>query len=58
MAGIESEILKTFLMQLESMEDVPAAVPVQLGNVLAAEKLPKPDQLVKLFAAESGKPLS
>jgi hypothetical protein len=58
MAGVESEILETFLAQLKSAEDVPAAVTAQLGDLLAAEKLPKSDQLAALFAAGSGEPLA
>lgn len=58
MAGVESEVLKTFLNKLDSVEDVSAAVHVQLGNMLAAERLPTADQLVNLFMSESGKPLA
>jgi 3-dehydroquinate synthase class II len=58
MAGIESEVLETFLAQLQNAEDVPAGVAEQLGTLLAADKLPKAEQLAALYAADSGEPLA
>ena len=58
MAGIESQVLETFLAQLQNVEDVPAGVAQQLGTLLAANKLPKAEQLAALYASESGEPLA
>jgi hypothetical protein len=57
MAGIESEVLETFLAQLAHVEDVPSAITEKLGELLAAAKLPKPEQLAALYAEASGEPL-
>lgn len=57
MAGIESEVLETFLAQLAQVEDVPSAITDKLGELLAAAKLPKPEQLAALYAEASGEPL-
>jgi hypothetical protein len=57
MAGIESEVLETFLAQLAQVEDVPSAITEKLGELLAAAKLPKPEQLAALYAEASGEPL-
>lgn len=57
MARIESEVLETFLAQLAHVEDVPAAITEQLAALLAAEKLPKPEQLAALYAETSGESL-
>lgn len=57
MAGIESEVLETFLAQLAQGEDVPSAISEKLGELLAAAKLPKPEQLAALYAEASGEPL-
>lgn len=54
----ESEVLETFLAQLKTTADVPAAVTEQLGVLLAGKKLPKPDQLTTLFAMDSGEPIA
>lgn len=54
MSRIESEVLQTFTHRLHDVDEVPAAVVEQLGTLLSADKLPKPDVLVALFAAESG----
>jgi hypothetical protein len=57
MAGIESEVLETFLAQLAQVEDVPSAITEKLGELLAAVKLPKPEQLAALYAEASGEAL-
>lgn len=57
MAGIESEVLETFLAQLAHTEGVPGAVTEGLATLLAADKLPKPDQLAALYAETSGESL-
>lgn len=56
MAEIQSDVLATFLNQLEASSDVPSRVAEQLSTLLAQEKLPKPEELADLFAAESGEP--
>ena len=48
MAGIESEVLGTFLDELTTIDDVPPQVTESLASLLSADKLPKPDQLVAL----------
>lgn len=58
MGGIESDVLVTFTGQLAAAKDVPAAVAQELGSMLAQEKLPKPDELVTLYSAASGDPLT
>ena len=57
MAGIESEVLETFLAQLANVEDVPSAITEKLAILLAADKLPKPEQLAALYAEASGESL-
>lgn len=57
MANIESEVLETFLGQLQNTEAVPSGVAEQLGTLLAADKLPKAEQLAALYASDSGEPL-
>ena len=57
MAGIESEVLETFLAQLAHVDDVPTAITERLGELLAAAKLPKPEQLAALYAEASGEAL-
>lgn len=57
MAGIESEVTETFLAQLAHTEDVPSALAEGLKVLLAADKLPKPDQLATLYAEASGESL-
>lgn len=53
-AGIESEVLETFLAALTDVDDVPQQVTQSLAVLLAADKLPKPDQLVALYTDASG----
>jgi len=57
MAGIESEVLETFLAELASVDDVPTAIAEKLGELLAAAKLPKPEQLAVLYVEASGEAL-
>ena len=57
MAGIESEVLETFLAQLAQVEDVPSAITEKLGELLAAARLPKPEQLAVLYVEASGEAL-
>lgn len=54
MAGIEVEVLQTFLAQLERSSNVPASLASRVGELLTAEKLPKPDQLVGLYVEAAG----
>lgn len=54
MAGIESEVLDTFVAELTSVDGVPSQVSESLATLLAADKLPKPDQLVALYTDASG----
>ena len=54
MAGIESEVLDTFLAALIDVDEVPPQVTESLAELLAADKLPKPDQLVALYTDASG----
>lgn len=54
MAGIESEVLETFLAELTALNDVPSQATESLATLLAADKLPKPDQLVALYTEASG----
>ena len=54
MAGIESEVLGTFLDELTTIDDVPPQVTESLASLLSADKLPKPDQLVALYTDVSG----
>lgn len=51
---IDSEVLRTFTQRLHAIDEVAVAVVDQLCTLLSADKLPKPDTLVALFAAESG----
>lgn len=57
MAGIESEVLETFLAQLAHVDEVPTSITEKLGELLAAAKLPKPEQLAALYAEASGEAL-
>jgi len=54
MAGIEAEVLEEFLAQLAHVEDAPSAITEKLAALLAADKLPKPEQLAALYAEASG----
>lgn len=54
MASIESDVLAEFAKQLASTNEVPAAVVEQLRALLAQEKLPKAEELITLYSAESG----
>ncbi|WP_168169465.1 hypothetical protein [Pseudonocardia sp. HH130629-09] len=54
MAGIESQVLETFLAELTALDDVPSQITESLAELLAADKLPKPDQLVVLYTDASG----
>lgn len=56
MAGIESEILDTFLAELTTVDDVPTQVIESLAALLTEDKLPKPDQLAALYTGASGEP--
>ncbi|KAF0969469.1 MULTISPECIES: hypothetical protein [Gordonia] len=52
--SIESEVLETFLAELATIDDVPPDVTTRLATLLAADKLPKQDQLVGLYTNASG----
>jgi hypothetical protein len=54
MAGIEAEVLDTFLAQLTHCSDVPHSLASSVGQLLAADKLPKPEQLADLYAKTAG----
>lgn len=54
MAGIESEILDTFLADLTQGDDVPPQIIESLAVQLAADKLPMPDRLAALYTDASG----
>lgn len=54
MAGIEAEVLETFLAQLAHCADVPGSLASSVGELLAADKLPKPDQLAGLYTEAAG----
>jgi hypothetical protein len=54
MSGIESDVMAKFLSQLKASSDVPSVVADQLSVALVQEKLPKPEELTKLYSAESG----
>lgn len=54
MMAIESEVLETCLAQLAQVDDVPGTMTEKLGELLAAETLPKPEQLAALYAETSG----
>lgn len=58
MSGIESEVHASFLLELEQNEIVDASVVEGLRILTTGEKLPKPEQLVALYAAGSGDPLA
>lgn len=49
MAGIEAQVLNAFLERLTQDGQVPASLVLGVGELLSADKLPKPDQLVDLF---------
>jgi hypothetical protein len=55
-AGIESEVLDTFLAELTAVDDVPPKVTDSLATLLVVDKLPKPDQLVALYTDATGEP--
>lgn len=57
MAGIESEVLETFLAQLALVEDVPSVITEKLAVLLAADKLPRAEQLAALYTEASGESL-
>lgn len=54
MADIESEVLDTFLAELTALNEVPSQVTENLATLLAADRLPKPDELVALYTEASG----
>lgn len=58
MAGIEAEVLASYVAQLKASNDAPAAVAEKLGVALAQEKLPKVDELVALYSDGSGDTLT
>lgn len=57
MAGIEADVLETFLAELARDVNVPNSLTSKLGELLAADKLPKPDQLADLYARAAGEAL-
>lgn len=57
LAGIESDVLETFLAQLALVDDVPNGITEKLATLLAADRLPKADQLAALYTEASGESL-
>lgn len=51
MSGIEAEVLKEFLTELTG---VPTSVSAKLAILLAADKLPKAEELAALYTEASG----
>jgi len=51
MAEIEADVLAAFVAQLASDGAVPSSLAVSVGQLLAADKLPKADQLADLYTA-------
>jgi hypothetical protein len=56
MAGIESDVLTTFLDQLKDSGEAPEGLVDQLRVALSQVKLPKADELAVLYADCSGDP--
>jgi len=56
--GPESEIIETFVAELKTSEGCPTGVADRLAELLSSDLLPKPQVLVDLFKAESGKALA
>lgn len=54
MAGIESEVLTTFLDRLKESPEVPAELVDQLVVALGQEKLPKAEELAAMYVAGTG----
>jgi len=53
-AGLESDVLNVFTASLEDSAKVPVAVIAELRVLLSEDKLPKQEELVTLYGAESG----
>jgi hypothetical protein len=53
-ASIESDVLTEFEKQLASADEVPGAVVERLCALLGQEKLPKAEELITPYSAESG----
>lgn len=54
--GIESEVFERFLGHIKAEPNVPTSIPDQLEALLSRETLPKPEELVTLYAEGSGEP--
>ena len=51
MPSLDSQIIETFLSQLDERGRVGNAVVQGLAGVLGKDKLPKPEELVRLYSA-------
>lgn len=56
-AGIEAQVLEEFLARLSERSEVPDSLVSEVGKVLAADKLPKPDRLAELYSKATGEEL-
>ncbi len=54
MAGIEANVFESFLERLQAAEDVPKQVTEKLSSALAAEKLPKAEEIAEIYREGSG----
>jgi hypothetical protein len=57
-SNIESQVLQTFFERLDAADEVSDAVVEGLHDALSAEKLPRVELLVELFATGSGDTLA
>lgn len=57
MTSLQTKIVEAFLAQLASSPDVDAAQVEQLGGLLAENKNPRPDDLVKIFSLPVDAPI-
>lgn len=58
MDAVESAVLDKFEAQLEAAPSVTADLLVKLHELLTQQKLPKVEELVAVFDANSGDPLA
>lgn len=54
MAGIEWDVLTTFLVRLKESGEVPAELVDEFSAALTEQKLPNADELAAMYAAGSG----
>ena len=53
MSTLDSRILVTFLAKIAESDQVNDAIIQSLGDMLGNGKIPKPEELVRLYAASS-----